>query len=76
MNPFCDFFMKGRLFIFKVQLTMSILGPGHASLGSGSVARHCVKQLEAMKVLEKSANGGRQITSTGRRDLDRIAQQA
>eukprot|EP00047_Mylnosiga_fluctuans_P001329 m.219783 g.219783 ORF g.219783 m.219783 type:complete len:142 (-) comp10247_c0_seq1:55-480(-) len=49
--------------------------PSHANLGSGSVARHAVKCLESIKILEKGATGGRQISKTGRRDLDRIAGQ-
>jgi small subunit ribosomal protein S19e len=43
--------------------------------GSGSVIRACVKQLEKLQVLEKDPKGGRRITSTGTRDLDRIAGQ-
>tara|TARA_B110000977_G_scaffold103553_1_gene135137 strand:+ start:14209 stop:14556 length:348 start_codon:yes stop_codon:yes gene_type:complete len=44
----------------------------HHGIGSGSVARACLKQLEAVGVVEK-AQKGRRITSTGMRDLDRIA---
>ena len=32
-----------------------------------------LKQLEAIGVVEKDANGGRRITPQGQRDLDRIA---
>ena len=31
--------------------------------------------LESLKVVEKDTNGGRRLTSQGRRDLDRIAAQ-
>jgi len=41
--------------------------------GSGSVARHVLKQLEKIGVVEKDPKGGRRITSAGQRDLDRIA---
>ena len=47
--------------------------PGKASLASGSILRSCVKQLEGMKILEKDRNGGRHITSAGRKELDRVA---
>lgn len=47
--------------------------PSHSSLGSGSIARHAVHALEQLNILEKSTEGGRQISKTGRRDLDRIA---
>jgi len=49
--------------------------PSHFALSSGSVARHALKQLEQLKVIEKHTKGGRVITHTGRRDLDRIAGQ-
>jgi len=49
--------------------------PSHFALSSGSVARHALKQLEALKVIEKHPKGGRVITHTSRRDLDRIAGQ-
>jgi len=47
--------------------------PPHFARGSGAVIRAAVKQLEALKVVEKDPKGGRKLTSTGRRDLDRIA---
>eukprot|EP00243_Klebsormidium_subtile_P003333 TRINITY_DN16698_c0_g1_i1.p1 TRINITY_DN16698_c0_g1~~TRINITY_DN16698_c0_g1_i1.p1 ORF type:complete len:189 (+),score=52.35 TRINITY_DN16698_c0_g1_i1:68-568(+) len=47
--------------------------PGHYAKASGSVQRHVMQQLEALKILEKHPNGGRRITSDGQRDLDRIA---
>eukprot|EP00052_Salpingoeca_macrocollata_P030407 m.319421 g.319421 ORF g.319421 m.319421 type:complete len:142 (-) comp23151_c0_seq1:111-536(-) len=49
--------------------------PSHFNLGSGSIARHALKALEGIKVLEKADEGGRRITRIGQRDLDRIAQQ-
>ena len=46
------------------------------STGSGSIARHILKQLEALKIVEKVPNGkGRRITPQGQRDLDSIAGQ-
>merc|ERR1712226_1749504 len=50
--------------------------PEKFSKGSGSIARHCLKQLEVLKILEKVEGGkGRQITAQGQRDLDSIAGQ-
>ena len=49
--------------------------PSHWRRGSGSVARKCLQTLEAMKWVEKDPNGGRRLSSQGRRDLDRIAAQ-
>ena len=46
----------------------------HVNAASG-VIRSCIQSLESMKVLEQGKNGGRVVTSTGRRDLDRIAAQ-
>ena len=37
--------------------------------------RSVFQQLEKVKVLQVGENGGRTLTSTGRRDLDRIASQ-
>jgi small subunit ribosomal protein S19e len=34
-----------------------------------------LQALEAIKLVEKDANGGRRLTSQGFRDLDRIASQ-
>ena len=45
----------------------------HHQIGSGSVARAVLKQLESIGVVEKDAKGGRRITPSGQRDLDRIA---
>jgi len=49
--------------------------PSHFTLSSGSVARHILHDLEKVKVVEKDPKGGRRLTSSGRRDLDRIAGQ-
>ena len=49
--------------------------PSHWSRGSGSIARKGLQALEQLKLVEKDANGGRKLTSQGRRDLDRIAAQ-
>merc|ERR1712147_257670 len=46
--------------------------PSHWAAGAGGVAR---KALQALKLAEKDPNGGRRLTSQGRRDLDRIAAQ-
>eukprot|EP00899_Mesostigma_viride_P029095 jgi/Mesvir1/9370/Mv08985-RA.1 len=48
--------------------------PHHFAKASGNIIRSCLKQLEAMKIVEKDPkNGGRRITADGTRDLDRIA---
>lgn len=49
--------------------------PNHFCLGSASVARKVMQSLEGVKIVVKDPNGGRSITSTGRRDMDRIAGQ-
>ena len=49
--------------------------PSHWVRGSGSIARKGLQALEQLKLVEKDANGGRKLTSQGRRDLDRIAAQ-
>merc|ERR1712241_1060185 len=49
--------------------------PSHWRAGSGSVARKALQALEGLKLVEKDPNGGRRLTSQGRRDLDRIAAQ-
>ncbi|KAL7750073.1 Protein component of the small (40S) ribosomal subunit [Sorochytrium milnesiophthora] len=46
-----------------------------ASPASGSVQRKALQALEKLKLLEKSKEGGRQITKNGQRELDRIAVQ-
>jgi small subunit ribosomal protein S19e len=46
----------------------------HFKEASSGLIRYMVRQLEAVKVLEKSANGkGRKISKIGQQDLDRIA---
>merc|ERR1711990_1319645 len=49
--------------------------PSHWSKGAGGVARKALQALEGLKLVEKDPNGGRRLTSQGRRDLDRIAAQ-
>ena len=49
--------------------------PSHFCKGSASVARKVLQSLEGVKIVAKDANGGRSITSTGQRDMDRIASQ-
>eukprot|EP01115_Flamella_aegyptia_P002624 TRINITY_DN136740_c0_g1_i1.p1 TRINITY_DN136740_c0_g1~~TRINITY_DN136740_c0_g1_i1.p1 ORF type:complete len:165 (-),score=61.98 TRINITY_DN136740_c0_g1_i1:54-491(-) len=49
--------------------------PSHFTRASGSVARSVLHQLENLKVVEKDNKGGRKVTHTGQRDLDRIAGQ-
>ncbi|ORZ34632.1 ribosomal protein S19e [Catenaria anguillulae PL171] len=49
--------------------------PNHSAVASGSLQRKALQTLEKLKYVEKSAAGGRQITATGRRELDRIANQ-
>merc|ERR1712241_843678 len=44
-------------------------------MGAGGVARKALQALEGLKLAEKDPNGGRRLTSQGRRDLDRIAAQ-
>ncbi|KAI9747607.1 MAG: 40S ribosomal protein S19 [Lichina confinis] len=49
--------------------------PGHHVDASGSVDRKVVQALEKIGVLEQDEDrGGRRITQSGQRDLDRIAQ--
>lgn len=45
------------------------------SRSSGSIARKALQALEALKLVEKVADGGRVVTTQGTRDLDRIAAQ-
>ena len=49
--------------------------PSHFCRSSGGVARRVLQSLEQLKLIEKAPNGGRKMTSQGRRDLDRIAAQ-
>eukprot|EP01127_Copromyxa_protea_P010912 TRINITY_DN270_c0_g1_i1.p1 TRINITY_DN270_c0_g1~~TRINITY_DN270_c0_g1_i1.p1 ORF type:complete len:164 (-),score=46.14 TRINITY_DN270_c0_g1_i1:151-600(-) len=50
--------------------------PERFQKASGGIIRHVLKQLEAIGVVEKAANGGRKISQEGQRDLDRIAARA
>ena len=49
--------------------------PNHFCLGSASVARKVFQSLEGIKIITKDSTTGRSLTSTGRRDMDRIAGQ-
>merc|ERR1712011_69633 len=49
--------------------------PSHWRAGSGTIARKALQTLESLKLVEKDPNGGRRMSSQGRRDLDRIAAQ-
>lgn len=49
--------------------------PSHYCRSSGSVARKALQSLEALKLIEKTPDGGRKLTSQGQRDIDRIAAQ-
>ncbi|XP_065159333.1 small ribosomal subunit protein eS19A [Atheta coriaria] len=49
--------------------------PSHFCRSAGGVARKCLQSLEALKLIEKTPDGGRKLTQQGRRDLDRIAAQ-
>merc|ERR1712107_864908 len=49
--------------------------PSHWRAGSGTIARKALQTLESLKLVEKDPNGGRRLSSQGRRDLDRIAAQ-
>ncbi|RPA81422.1 ribosomal protein S19e [Ascobolus immersus RN42] len=48
--------------------------PSHHVDASGSVDRKICQALEKIGVLEASPKGGRRISQSGQRDLDRIAQ--
>uniref|UniRef100_A0A0X3NYR9 Small ribosomal subunit protein eS19 n=1 Tax=Schistocephalus solidus TaxID=70667 RepID=A0A0X3NYR9_SCHSO len=47
--------------------------PCHRARASTAVLRRCLHQVEAMGLCKKRDDGGREITSAGRRDMDRIA---
>ena len=49
--------------------------PANYVKGSSSVARKSLQALETFKWVEKSSDGGRRLTTQGKRDLDRIAAQ-
>lgn len=40
---------------------------------STSIIRKALQALEKLNLIEKDNNGGRQVSSAGRRDLDRVA---
>lgn len=47
--------------------------PSHHSDASTSIIRKSLQALEKLSLVEKTENGGRRISSAGRRDLDRVA---
>jgi len=49
--------------------------PSHFVKSSSSIARKVLQALEGVKIVEQDANGGRKLSQSGRRDLDRIASQ-
>jgi len=49
--------------------------PSHFCRSADGAARKALQALEAVKLIEKSPEGGRKLTSQGQRDLDRIANQ-
>ncbi|ENN71397.1 40S ribosomal protein S19 [Dendroctonus ponderosae] len=49
--------------------------PSHFCRSAGSIGRKSLQSLEALKLIEKSGDGGRKLTQQGRRDVDRIAAQ-
>nr|ABW90425.1 putative ribosomal protein S19 [Barentsia elongata] len=49
--------------------------PSHFVTGSPSVARKVLQALQGLKIVENDPSGGRRLSQTGRRDLDRIAAQ-
>ncbi|XP_041981642.1 sortilin-related receptor-like [Aricia agestis] len=49
--------------------------PSHFCRSSGSIARKALQALEALNLVERVPDGGRILTTRGRRDLDRIAAQ-
>ncbi|GFY27222.1 40S ribosomal protein S19 [Trichonephila clavipes] len=49
--------------------------PSKFCRGSRNIARKAMQALEALKIAEPDTNGGRKLSSIGRRDLDRIASQ-
>jgi len=49
--------------------------PNHFCKASGTPIRKAVQVLEGLKWVERHPDGGRRLTSQGRKDLDRIASQ-
>jgi len=50
--------------------------PSHFATASGQVIRTALKVLQKLNVVTVDSKGGRRLTSSGRRDLDRIATRA
>ena len=48
--------------------------PSHHRESSGSIARKIMQSLEKLDILKKDTRGGRRISVSGQRDLDRVAQ--
>ena len=76
-------FILFEFFFFKMDMNNRFISvrrnngsaPSHWRAGSGSIGRKALQALEQLKLVEKDPNGGRRLTSQGRRDLDRIAAQ-
>ncbi|PRT53968.1 40S ribosomal protein S19-A [Wickerhamiella sorbophila] len=49
--------------------------PSHHKDASGSINRKALQALEKLGIVEQTHNGGRRVSTTGQRDLDRIAAQ-
>lgn len=49
--------------------------PNRARTGSGSIARHCIHQLEELGYVEKQKTQGRVVTGAGRSFLDNNARE-
>ena len=47
--------------------------PPHFCIAAGGALRKCLQTLEGINWVEKHPEGGRVLTKTGRKDLDRIA---
>ncbi|KAL7253505.1 hypothetical protein ACSBR1_007942 [Camellia fascicularis] len=47
--------------------------PPHFCKSSGAVARHILQQLQTMNIIDIDVKSWRRITSSGQRDLDRVA---
>ena len=47
--------------------------PEHRSESAAGVIRSALQQLEKLGVVEKNQNGGRNITSFGRQEIDKVA---
>lgn len=51
------------------------VAPAHFCPSAGGIARKALQSLESLKLIEKGPDGGRKLTSSGRKDIDRIASQ-